>query len=147
MGALDARANLAGLVMDGGDLQVRGVAQTTGTRVGAWKVHDSFAGFRVACKPSYLLRPCGAEYRSVPGAAKLQPCLCNAPPACPRPQAAERLLRTNLALTESVFGRDHPSSATALNNLALCLKVAHTSSCAPGARRRRFVVLARAAEH
>ncbi|GLC45508.1 NACHT domain- and WD repeat-containing protein 1 [Pleodorina starrii] len=36
--------------------------------------------------------------------------------------AAEGLLRHNLTMTEAVYGREHPHTATAANNLALCLK-------------------------
>ncbi|GIL50307.1 hypothetical protein Vafri_6512 [Volvox africanus] len=38
-------------------------------------------------------------------------------------QSAEQLLRENLALTDRVYGKDHPHTATAANNLAMCLKV------------------------
>ncbi|KAG2485797.1 hypothetical protein HYH03_015508 [Edaphochlamys debaryana] len=37
-------------------------------------------------------------------------------------QSAERLLRANLSLTEAVYGPRHRHTATALNNLAVCLK-------------------------
>ncbi|EFJ44402.1 kinesin [Volvox carteri f. nagariensis] len=42
--------------------------------------------------------------------------------------AAEQLLRDNLTLTERVYGKDHPHTATAANNLALCLKRQRSSS-------------------
>ncbi|GFR50272.1 hypothetical protein Agub_g12459 [Astrephomene gubernaculifera] len=37
-------------------------------------------------------------------------------------ESCERLLRATLALTERVYGSAHPHTATAMNNLALCLK-------------------------